>query len=355
MFLENSAASANPAEICALVATKPQRKAKDRTKTSVPSPSAPIASGHTSIATHTVNAAGSPTPDAAMYTPPTIFAAPHQEPFTTASRHYATIESILYFYRLRQDMIRARTKLILQGQSSLRRFFDGDKEQAASAWSEATKDETHELRGMLSPYITALEVLDKQQGTYEKELVKSVKGLPIYEWAKSVKGFGDLSLACVIGEASGYGKETGEFYSVGDFKSVSALWKRMGLAVINGHRQGAPGKGASADDWIAEGYSKTRRSVMWNVGNSLILSMGKFRPLYGEDVRANGTYTELQCVFAERARYEAERLPHKCGIAIKESKTGKDSYTLHAANRAKRYTEKRLLRMLYSEWRRSMG
>lgn len=356
MFLENSAVSANPAEICAVVETTTRkRSSKAIAKPKAGSTNALIASGHTAFAPPRRCAAGSPIPDAAIHFQSPTPGAPHQEPFTTAPRHYAAIESILYFYRLRQDMIRARTKLILQGQSSLRRWFYGDKEQAASAWSEATKDETHELRGMLSPYITALEVLDKQQSEYEKDLVRSVKGLPIYEWAKSVKGFGDLSLACVIGEASGYGKESGEFYSVGDFKSVSALWKRMGLAVINGHRQGAPGKGASADDWIAEGYSKTRRSVMWNVGNSLILSMGKFRPIYGEDVRSNGTYTELQCVFAERARYEAGRLPHKCGAAIKESKTGKDSYTLHAANRAKRYTEKRLLRMLYAEWRKCMA
>ncbi len=294
-------------------------------------------------------------PDAATHAPQSSIIAPQQEQFTTAAHHHAAIEQILYFYRLRQDMIRARTKLILQGQASLRRLFDSDKEKAASAWGEATKDESHELRGMLSPYISALDVLDKQQSEYEKHLVKAVKCLPIYQWARGVKGFGDLSLACIIGEASGYGKETGEFYSVGDFKSVSALWKRMGLAVLNGRRQGAPGKGATAEDWIVEGYSKTRRSVMWNVGNSLILSMGKFRPVFGEDVRANPEYTELQCVFAERARYEAERLPHKCGTAIKESKTGKDSYTLHAANRAKRYTEKRLLRMLYAEWRKCMG
>lgn len=294
-------------------------------------------------------------PDAASENSQPNLCAPCQEPFTTSPMHHGVIDSVVEYYRLRQDMIRARTKLILQGQASLRRLFDGDKEQAASAWSDATKDEGHELRGLLSPYIVALEVLDKQQSEYEKHLVKAVKALPIYGWAKQVKGFGDLSLACIIGEASGYGRETGEFYSVGDFKSVSALWKRMGLAVLNGHRQGAPGKGATAQDWIEEGYNKTRRSVMWNVGNSLILSMGKFRPAFGEDVRANPDYTELQCVFAERARYEAERLPHKCGAAIKESKTGKDSYTLHAANRAKRYTEKRLLRMLYSEWRRSMG
>ncbi|QWY83253.1 hypothetical protein [Rhizobium phage RHph_X2_25] len=346
----------SPSQICAVVeTTTSKRSSRTAAHPIAASTSAPIASGHPPSAPHNLGAAGATIPDAANEASQSLPGVPRQEPFTTNIRHHETIESVLYFYRLRQDMIRARTKLILQGQASLRRLFDGDKEKAASAWGDAIKDDAHELRGMLSPYISALEVLDKQQGEYEKELVRSVKKLPIYQWAKGVKGFGDLSLACIIGEASGYGKETGEFYSVGDFKSVSALWKRMGLAVLNGHRQGAPGKGATAEDWIVEGYSKTRRSVMWNVGNSLILSMGKFRPMFGEDIDANNEYTELQKVFANRARYEAERLPHKCGSAIKESKTGKDSYTLHAANRAKRYTEKRLLRMLYAEWRRSMG
>lgn len=316
-----------------------------------------IASGHMTSDTQTSPATGNPIPDAATTIPHPIYCALHQDPFTTNPAHHPTIDAVVYFYRLRQDMIRARTKLILQGQASLRRLFDGDKEMAAKTWGDVAKDETHELRGMLSPYISALEVLDKQQSVYEKELVRSVKGLPIYQWAKELKGLGDLSLACIIGEASGYGKQDGAFYSVGDFKSVSALWKRMGLAVNSstGNRQGAPGKGATAEDWIVEGYSKTRRSVMWNVGNSLILSMGKFRPVFGEDIESNPEYTYLQKVFAHRARYEAERLPHKTGEAVKESKTGKDSYTLHAANRAKRYTEKRLLRMLFSEWRRVMA
>lgn len=345
----------SPSQICAAVETKAQRSSIGSAKTTGISTNASIAGSQITLEAHPWSAAGTSTPDASL-DPKTIDPA-RQEPFTTNVAYHAAIESILHFYRLRQDMIRARTKLILQAQASLRRLFDGDKELAAKNFGEAAKDAEHHLRPLLSPYLTALDVLDKQQSDYEKHLVKGVKVLPIYQWAKELKGLGDLSLACVIGEASGYGKESGEFYSVGDFKSVSALWKRMGLAVnsATGNRQGSPGKGATADDWIAEGYSKTRRSVMWNVGNSLILSMGKFRPLFGEDVRANPDYTELQCVFAERARYEAERLPHKCGTPIKESATGKDSYTLHAANRAKRYTEKRLLRMLFSEWRRSMG
>ncbi|MCD1264019.1 MULTISPECIES: hypothetical protein [Shinella] len=333
------AEAATPSEICAVVETTTRkRKAKADAKPIFLSPSSSHTDdGHPSGVTHQTPAVvGSPYPG-------------------TNPAHHETIDAIVEVYRLRQDMIRARTKLILQAQASLRRVFAGDKDMAAKTYAEASKDPGHEYRGQIQPYLASLDILDDQQSAYEKELVRDVKRLPIYAWAKAIKGFGDLSLACIIGEASGYRNDTGEFYSVGDFKSVSALWKRMGLAVLNGHRQGNPGKGASADDWIAEGYSKTKRSVMWNIGNSLILSMGKFRPVFGEDVDANADYTELQRVFANRARYEAERLPHKCGSAVKQSATGKDSYTLHAANRAKRYTEKRLLRMLYAEWRRVMA
>jgi hypothetical protein len=377
MFVDTNSGAASPSEICAVVATATTRKRKARrvskpianapsapfassaasgaphTKDQAPRAGNPTADGQKTLAPHVSDAIGTPIPDTARADSQPIGSAPYPG---TNPTHHAAINDIIEVYRLRQDMIRARTKLILQAQASLRRVFDGDKEMAAKTYSEAAKDPDHTFRGQISPYLASLEILDKQQAEYEKHLVKDVKSLPIFAWAKSIKGFGDLSLACIIGEASGYRNDDGTFYSVGDFKSVSALWKRMGLAVINGSRQGNPGKGATAEDWIAHGYSKTKRSLMWNVGNSLILSMGKFRPLYGEDVEAatdetgGDKYTYLQKVFATRARYEQSKL----GLEVKQSATGKDSYSAHAANRAKRYTEKRLLRMLYSEWRRCM-
>lgn len=389
MYLDNN----SPSEICAVVETTTRkRKADQGSKTTKASPSAqitgkrakvpshsitsapaagspiasdaaseatmpifetpiagnPIADGQNFSGPHYSSAIGSPNPDTATHESHPNVGAPYPGTHPT---HHEAIDTIVEYYRLRQDMIRARTKLILQAQASLRRVFDGDKEMAAKVYAEAAKDTEHAYSGQISPYLASLAVLDKQQSEYEKAMLRAMKPLPILQWARDVKGLGDMSLACIIGEASGYRNDDGSFYSVGDFKSVSALWKRMGLAVLNGHRQGNPGKGASAEDWITEGYSRSRRSVMWNVGNSLILSMGKFRPIFGEDVDANAEYTYLQKVFANRARYEQAKL----GKEVAESKTGKDSYSAHAANRAKRYTEKRLLRMLYAEWRRCMA
>lgn len=265
-----------------------------------------------------------------------------------------TIIDIQNLFRLRQNMIQAMTKLTLQAQSTVRLPTSSDEdfgsEEAKAAARKRTEslyravvsDKEHPLYPNIEPFLFAMEPLEQRRAAYEKEMARLVKSLPIYAWAKSVKGLGDVSLANIIGACG----------DIGTYKSVSAVWKRMGLAVMNGSRQGNPGKSATPEDWTAHGYNRRRRSVMWNVGNSLILGMGKFRPIFGEDVDANPEYTEYQKCFARRARYEAARLPHKCGAAIKESGKGKDSYTAHAANRAKRYAEKRMLKDLYLQWRR---
>jgi hypothetical protein len=57
----------------------------------------------------------------------------------------------------------------------------------------------------------------------EAEMMELAKQLPVYEFAMGVAGFSALGLACLTGEAG---------IPMGDFHSVSALWKRMGLAVF---------------------------------------------------------------------------------------------------------------------------
>lgn len=263
----------------------------------------------------------------------------------------ATVAEIVTLHRLRQDMIRAQTKLSLQGQAAIRFMFQSDddfandeaKEKARkrteSLYKTIAADPAHELHSYVAPYLLAGRPLDEQRAAYEKRLVKAAKLLPVYDWVKGVKGFGDISFATIVGECG----------DIGTYKSVSAVWKRLGLAVIDGNRQGNPGKSASADDWIAHGYNRQRRSVSWNARQHVIGGMGKWRPAYGADVRADLDLTYYQQVYAERARYESEKL----GLPVTESATGKESYKMHAANRAHRYVEKRLVKHLYLEWRRA--
>ena len=284
-------------------------------------------------------------PDAAIgYETPTAVLQ-HREPYDPTP-HADTIAEIVKFHRLRQGMIKAQTKLVLQAMASVRFMThqDGDwdsddakaaaRKRADDLYRTVAKDEAHELHYHIKPYLMALEPLEAQRAAYEKTLVKAVKRLPVYAFVKDTNGFGDVSFATIVGECG----------DIGQYKSVSAVWKRLGLAVFDGKRQGNPGVGASAEEWIRHGYNKQRRSVSWNARNQIIGGMGLWRPVYGDDL-ADATY--YQRVFAERARYEAEKL----GLPVTMSAKGKESYKKHVAARAMRYTEKRLLRELYKAWR----
>lgn len=274
------------------------------------------------------------------------------KPYEPTPEVTETVAEIVQLHRLRQDMIRAQTKLSLQAQASLRLMFLRDEDFADDAAKEkarkrnddlfrrVSKDPAHELYGYIAPYLLAAHPLEEQRAIYEKMLVKAAKRLPVYSWVKGVNGFGDISFATIVGECG----------DIGTYKSVSAVWKRLGLAVINGQRQGNPGDNASKEDWILHGYNKQRRSVSWNARNGVIGGMGLWRPLFNEDVNANPDLTYYQRVYAERARYEAAKL--NMPVTLKEA-TGKESYTKHVANRAHRYVEKRLLKHLYIEWRRA--
>lgn len=278
-----------------------------------------------------------------------------------------TVDQIVYLHRRRQAAIRAKTKVILMQKAEIRSMlcsdadFEEDKTtERVTAFGKAPRKLTKaaqkrvddsikaalveieaglpesEIAHVIFAYVQSERVFERQCEDYKKQMVKAVKRLPIYKWAQSVTGFGDVSLATIIGECG----------DIGTYKSISAVWKRLGLAVINGRRQGNPGEGASAQDWIDHGYNRSRRSVSFVAREHVIGGMGKWRPEMGSTLE-DATY--YQRVYAERARYEAEKL----GLPITESDKGKESYKKHVAMRAHRYVEKRLLKHLYLEWRRA--
>ena len=334
------AAPMNPAELAAIAESAPRRGRKaDPPAEPVPaSPSSPSIQGEATLSAQP--GANPPPPE---WSSGHVPLAPY-DPAPNA----AIIDDIVSLHRLRQGMIKAQTKLKLQGMASIRFMVQTDddfandeakakaRKRADDLYREVVADPAHPLFGNVAPYLLAMEPLDTQRAIYEKALVKAAKRLPVYEWAKGVKGFGDISFASIVGECG----------DIGTYKSVSAVWKRLGLAVIGGKRQGAPGLGATADDWIEHGYNKQRRSVSYVAREHVIGGMGKWRPDMGSDL-SDATY--YQRVFAERARYEAEKLD----MPITESAKGKESYKKHVSMRAHRYVEKRLLKHLYIEWRRA--
>jgi hypothetical protein len=310
-----------------------ERKVTSEPKTSIEAPSAqPIREGLPNGDNHRLSAHADTTERKATNAAKPRRAAPSARPIreglSACDNHRSpaladTIGQIVEHHRLRQDMIRARQRLELQAQAVLRRLLDGDKVAAAKRWVQVKRDPAAPERAWLGAMLAAMEPLEAQQAATERTLAKLVRTLPIHEWTATVSGLGDVSLAGIIGECGGH--------APGDFRSPAALWKRMGLGVISGGRQ----RRVAGDAALEHGYSPTRRSLMWNVGECLIKA--QVRAERDEDgtrtgSRAIGPYGAL---YLERKAYEAGRV----------------ETAAHAHNRAKRYTEKRLLRDLWRAWR----
>lgn len=289
-------------------------------------------------------------------------------PYEPTDEIEAVVDELVALHRERQFVLKNKTKLILAQKAAARSMLctDADFEEdtntdkvtafgrkkvklskaaekrvdtaIAAALEEIKSGQiVSRLAATIRHFPASIENFEKQDEEIKKAMTKLVKHLPVYPWVKSVKGFGDISFATIVGECG----------DIGTYKSVAAVWKRLGLAVMNGKRQGAPGEGATAQDWIAHGYNRQRRAVSWNARQQVIGGMGKWRPAYGCDLLHASYY---QRVYAERARYESEKL----GLPVERNeKTGNESYKMHAANRAHRYVEKRLIKHLYLEWRRA--
>lgn len=137
------------------------------------------------------------------------------------------------------------------------------------------------VRDRVSPIVASTQLaragFDAYIKALEKEMVASAGSLPVAKWAESVRGFGLLRLAVVIGE-------TGDLSL---YANPGKVWKRLGMAPFNGKmpstwRSGKEGK-LSAEEWTAIGYSPRRRSIMYVVSELLVkLNDGAYRARYDE-------------------------------------------------------------------------
>jgi hypothetical protein len=271
-------------------------------------------------------------------------------------------------WRMRQRWHKAEKSLILQGKAFCRGYCDGDKDRANALFdaafkeflnvmkgeSEPTKELPFEVSIALDPFFVSLKKFQDERKKLERDLDKTARTLPTYEWAMAVPGFGAGSFLSIIGEATVVELD-GSLRTIGDYHSVAGLWKRMGVAIINGERQR---KRSDAEEALLHGYSPARRSALWNIGGGLIGGMGRgYRPLLDEDISVNGSLSHYQKMFVARLRYLAARDPEKFAKepVLKKNKAGeqetRESFTLACAASAKRYVEKKFLRDLYARWR----
>ena len=171
---------------------------------------------------------------------------------------------------------------------------------------------------------------DRIEKRATKEMERLAKQLPVWSWAEGVKGFGDVSLATIIAETG----------NLSNYDNPAKVWKRMGVAVLDDIRQGGLPKNAPAELWIEHGYSRQRRSRLWNIGKALIKSngTGRYRTIY------------LERKETEVRKAEAEGLTVAPAAKIPKGKAKLYRSHGHIDNRARRYMEKRLLRDLWEAW-----
>jgi hypothetical protein len=107
---------------------------------------------------------------------------------------------------------------------------------------------------------------DASRASAEKAMIYLAQYLPEHPWQMTVKGFGDLGLAILAAEAARQ-----DYISFGQYRTVSGLWKRMGLAVIDGERQQRVGGTRETDEErLKLAYVPKRRAAGWTLSDSLL-------------------------------------------------------------------------------------
>lgn len=171
-----------------------------------------------------------------------------------------------------------------------------------------------------------------QRKTIEADMRRAARLFPAWqEWGQGVRGFGELGFAVIVAEAG----------DIGGYATVSKLWKRLGLAVINGERQQ---KKTDADLAAAHGYNPRRRAEMYAV-----IADPLFRQQWrgadeetGRLAGPTGPYGEVY------AREKAKAAPR---IEATSELTGKEKWApLRVDRHARRLMTKALIRDLWRVW-----
>lgn len=147
---------------------------------------------------------------------------------------------------------------------------EGDREKvngraarivAAAMSGKEQKPEDAEVFGALSFDLAvvsaAIEPCQKARHEIELDMKRTVRKLPIYVWAKSVHGLGELGLAVILAEAGDLSK----------YPKKGHLWKRLGLAPFEGQAYSTwrMKGGLNAEEWTEAGYSPRRRAEIYAV------------------------------------------------------------------------------------------
>jgi hypothetical protein len=166
--------------------------------------------------------------------------------------------------------------------------------------------------------------------------------LPVWPWVKGVKGFAELGLAVIVGETGNFSEDLPHAEG---YANPAKVWKRLGLAVMDGRRQGSPGDGATKDDWIRHGYNPSRRAEVW-----ALCSDAMFRNVWRGDKDEDGKNPKKTGKPVAIPAHPISPYGEAYGER-KEWDLARGWTPGHADNDARRYMTKRLVRDLWRAWR----
>lgn len=189
--------------------------------------------------------------------------------------------------------------------------------------------------------IESIDLFRKGRIDAERKAKDMMQTLHVAPFVESTRGFGWVGLMQIIGEAG----------DLSNYANPAKLWKRFGLGLISsGERQRKFTDAAKARE---AGYSPTRRSLMYVIGDSLIKQKGPYRDLYLQRLAIEHAKAVTEGLIPATttastvASWQERGLP----ALTKVSKLTKECRSAgHMALRAQRYVEKRLLRDLWRAW-----
>lgn len=254
---------------------------------------------------------------------------PHAPEADEEDRRFADplVAEIVQMHRQRRRWMKARNALILQGKALCRAHLDSDKTAGTAAFDAAAKGTCDDpiLIVALAPFLAAIGSFDPEIRAIERHLEKAAKQLPIWQWAEPIRGLGAASVAAIVGEAG----------DLSEYRTISGVWKRLGLAVIDG--DGRQRRRANADLAALHGYSPERRSIVWNVAEGMSRHQREWRD------KETGDITKPAGEFGDvLAKAKARALE-------------KGWTPAHAEAHAKRIMTKEVLKHMTLAWRQIRG
>lgn len=198
--------------------------------------------------------------------------------------------------------------------------------------------------GFILPTIAARAPFAAIEAMESAAIEELAQKLPIWPKFSEVRGLGPLGIGIIHAEAVVAREDIAGLFP--DYERVSQLYKRLGLAVFDGHAQGRVPKQMPREQrkeaWIARGYSPMRRSRLWTIGASLI-------KLNGDDGRYRGLYLRRKAY--ERERAEANGIQVVPASKIPKGKEGGYISLQQVDRRAQRVMEKQLVEDMWNAWR----